>query len=194
MNYDPLQSSMFSYGSQVYGTSHATSDTDCVIVNPTFPDDVDGTETPDSLINTHLYREDTFQKMLDDHHVVAVECWLNPNSYVNSSSNLTFTLDPSKLRQSFSATASNSWVKAKKKMDRNLPSTYNLYVGQKSAWHALRILMFAADLIKQGDINYQVANCYYDDIMTMQTFDEISNKYKTLYNQFKSELRLLAPL
>ena len=104
-----------------------------------------------------------------------------------------FSLDKWKLRESFSHVASNSWVKAKKKL--TVEKDYDLYIGQKSLFHSLRLLSFAIDICELGEIKYDNESGLYKEIMSAETptWDYYYSKYHEIYNSLKSQLRELAP-
>lgn len=176
--------------SYLYGTNHSNSDRDYIIV----------VEDLSPYINKfqHVKDEDDFifysvdqwinkSKKLD---VEFIECTFAPEKFIIKQQ-LIFPININEnLRKSFSATASNSWVKCKKKL--TLDKDYAPYIGRKSMWHSLRILMFAIDVLNNQRINYQQANDLYTDIVNSEkNWDELKEKYQSLYNQLKSRLRQL---
>ena len=67
-------------------------------------------------------------------------------------------------------------------------------LARSQAWHAIRILDFACQIIENGGIiNYASCNRYYNDILNCGSWEEIEMKYRLVYNQYRSKLRLLAP-
>lgn len=101
-----------------------------------------------------------------------------------------FVLDLEQLRRSISGVVSNSWVKAKKKMAQG-----DDYIGRKSMWHSLRILMFGIQVAKYGKIvDFSEANEYYDDIVKGNApYSELVKVYKPIMNAKQSEFRVLCP-
>ncbi|MGW8181205.1 MAG: hypothetical protein ACWGQW_20945, partial [bacterium] len=103
-----------------------------------------------------------------------------------------FTLDLAKLRKSFSAKASNSWVKAKKKIE--VHQEYRL--GRKSLFHCLRILEFGTQIAMRGRIvDYSAANLVWEKIQEQgfETWQEYKDYWQPIYNNARTAFRLLAP-
>ena len=154
--------------------------------------------------------ESDFQKMIDDCTVLAIETICTPIDHVLYSNTekqkfkvsiyewntfKMFNFDKWKVRQQFSGTASNSWAKAHKKM--TVEKDLDMYRGQKSLFHSLRILMFANQICRFGYItNFQEArDLWYEiyDPLNEKTWDDYKAKYKPLYNKLRSELAILSP-
>lgn len=177
------------FGSQIYGTIHdRISDFDYVIV---------GAESNVqrvhyiSVIDEEYITADTFQKMLDDHKIKAIEVYFIGEQQLKSRGFI-FDLNLSKLRVEISSVSSNSWVKAKKKIE--VEEDY--YCGQKSLFHSLRILMFGIQIAKTGRINdFSCANHYYADIVRPQNTEwlPLKEKYQPVYNALSTEFKKLAP-
>lgn len=181
------------YGSRLYGTVGSFSDIDCIVihsnpekftVNP-FEDGVD------EKLNISVITAEEFQQRLDRFEPVAVECVIanmgNPNPQFKLNE---FT--PFQLRAAFSSVASNSWVKAKKKL--TVEDSYNLYIGLKSAFHAVRLLDFACQILENGTItNFQSMVEHYSGIMKCATWEEVHKRYDALYKSLHTKLRQLAP-
>ena len=55
-----------------------------------------------------------------------------------------------KIRNSFSHVASNSFVKCKKKIE--VEASYDPHTGRKSLWHSLRIVDFGIQILKHDKI------------------------------------------
>lgn len=191
---------IYPYGSRVYKTADEQSDTDLIVVS----------DSDDRLVETQLiwpgidltiWTAATYQQLLDDHDPSALECWHLPDDMAIRSRDFRFHLDLGKLRQSFSAKSSNSWVKAKKKI--KVHGEWRL--GLKSLFHSLRILGFGIQIAKTGRIaDYTCANHYWHDIMIQYygTLDagkepcwqDFKDYWQPHYNRLHSEFRLAAPL
>lgn len=202
----------FLRGSYVYGTSSPKSDIDHIMVVPDEYEDKLKSLFPDSeydeyefVINDLDYQIMTDRKFIEKvllHDVVAIEgLYLSEKLYNNFNPVVKgsldrykqiFTLDKWKLRQAFSHVASNSWVKAKKKM--TVEKDYDMYIGQKSLFHSLRLLHFAIDICEKGEIDYTGCVGLYNEIMYMQdpTWDKYYEKYHQMYNNLKTYFRILA--
>ena len=101
-------------------------------------------------------------------------------------------IDLPKLRESISKKSSNSWVKAKKKLQPLSPD-YAPKIGKKSAWHALRILAFGCQLAEHGKINVECMNHIYDSIMQCGEWADIDMQFRQTYNHLSTEFRKVAP-
>ena len=172
------------YGSQVYGTANKDSDYDYVIVGSEkeLGDKTNGQEVRDGLNNFHYYTNSHWAGLIAKQHIVALECL--------AYSKETFELDFAVLRSSFSEKASNSFVKAKKKLtvEQNQQR-----IGYKSLWHSIRIIDFGCQLVTHGTIvDFSSCNNLYRDIVyTNKSWEDLSKIYKPLYNAKKTEFKLL---
>ena len=98
----------------------------------------------------------------------------------------------SELRTTISEKASHSFVKAKKKIDKE----HDYYVGWKSLFHSLRILNFGIQVASKGKIyDYSAANPIWFEIRDAQryTWDYFKDKYQPVYNELATEFKKLAP-
>lgn len=182
---------LYPYGSRVYGTFNPLSDIDAIAV-------VESDEEFKYSVNKELgdvtvYSKPLFLKVLhEQHHISLLECiYLEDDEEWKD-----FELDLSKLRRAVSSVASNSFVKCKKKMRKN-SKDFAPYIGKKSIFHSLRILMFGIQIAKHGRIiDYTEANYLYDEIMEMDSvkWGDYKERYQPLFNELKSEFRILAPL
>lgn len=192
------------YGSQVYGTMTDKSDEDRVVVVPDKYSDYLDKHTngifeyrdPDYPVSDRQYMsESTFIKRIKDYDIMSIECLFCEHSYGMEKFSKYFIKNNWKIRESFCNVASNSWVKAHKKM--TVEKDLDVYKGQKSLFHCLRILMFGAQLCKYGKIvDFSQANDFWNDIyynMKDASWEEYKAKYKPIYNKLHSELVKLAP-
>ena len=181
---------VFPYGSKVYGTADPQSDTDLILV-------VDNDSEPEAQyklpgVDLTVWTVNKFQQLLLGHDPVALECWYLPKDMAFCSRNFVFDLDLGKLHKSFSAKASNSWVKAKKKMEVH----GEFRIGMKSLFHSLRLLGFGIQIAKFGKLfMYNEENSVWRDIVA-QNFDSwraYKDYWQPYYNRLHSEFRLVAP-
>lgn len=177
---------VYNYGSSVYGCTTEKSDSDFIVV-------VDSKEDLYYSINNEegdftVYSESLFIKRIEEHHISAMECiFQHPSDpFVKY-----FKLDSEKLRREISAVSSNSFVKCKKKM-----AIGENYIGKKSMFHSLRILLFGIQIAEHGRIvKYDIANHYLEELMFMDNrWDDVKKRFQPIFNQFKTEFKLLAPL
>ena len=183
---------IYEYGSIVYGTYvEGVSDRDYIVI---VDDHYQITDEQIELNNCHynIFSASRWQEKLNNNEVDALEVYFLPKKYVVKET-IAFktTIIPSKVREQFSRTASNSWVKCKKKL--TVEKDYNPRVGKKSLWHSLRIISFGTQILCTGRIcDYGILNHLYDKIVNndLNQWEYYYNNYKVLYNNMKSQFRL----
>lgn len=177
---------VYQYGSIVYGSHTPDSDSDYIVV-------VDSDEpllyysVREDDSDYTIYSPSYFIKKIKEHNISILECIFQSEDdpFVKH-----FTYNPENLRRSISAISSNSFVKCKKKIRDGEP-----YIGKKSMFHSIRILMFGIQIAKYGKIvDYREANELLPIIMNMSEWDEIKFVCQPIYNELKSEFKLLVPL
>ena len=183
---------VYLFGSRVYGTSNEQSDWDVIVVAN---NSVESTEIRNGLFNIHVYTPDKFKSDLDWHRPNNLECifapeWAKLKETIDYKSK--FKLDKSKLRHAFSHTSSNSWVKAKKKL--NLHDEY--LIGIKSLFHSIRIPMFGYQIATSGKIiDYSCANHIWDRLIKHKSrwdWENLDKEFRATHNEVLSELRKVA--
>ncbi len=186
---DPNILNAFMYGSRVYGTNHKDSDYDFICI----VEDKEKTNPLAQFGDVTNYSVDEFQELVNQHEISVLECLFLHNEFVlKQTKTFPFFLNKSKLRESISAKSSNSWVKCKKKF--LVEEDYNPYVGKKSAWHSLRILDFGKQIADhQKIIDFSTSNHFLSDIMQMNSWEELNEKYKPIYNSVASSFKQSAP-
>lgn len=182
---------LFPYGSRVYGNYKSDSDFDFIVVSDA-PSIKDNQEYRNGDINIHTWRKETYQKLLDEHKITALECYFLPdNLKIIEHFVPKFKLDKTKLRHEISAKTSNSYVKAKKK----LTVENETYIGQKSLFHALRIVDFGNQICLYGKIkDFSSSNDIFKEILKMSPeWTGLNQRWKPIYNSMMSEFRQMAP-
>lgn len=193
---------MFYYGSTVYGTITDKSDTDIVAI---VDDKIDLSEFTNGIWEYHLdnidyqfINESKFIEMVKNHHIVALEMLSLPSNRVIKGDvkkyEQYFVLDKWKLRQVISSIASNAFAKAHKKM--TVEKDYDLYRGQKSLFHSIRVMLFGIQIAKYGKIeDYTEANRYWTMISSMKDspWQVYKETFKPIINTIRSELVVLCP-
>lgn len=177
-------------GSHLFGTAHEDSDYDYIVVVENFVD-VPLTIDYDNKSFAVVHKE-TWDKLARKNQIEFFEAIFAPKdckikeTYVPN-----FQFNYEFVRRNFSHQASNSWVKCKKKL--TVEKDYSPYIGRKSMWHSLRLLMEEGQLLKYGKINdFRCANQYYDDIVnTAKTWQELKEKYQPIYNELHSKCKKL---
>lgn len=185
---------IYTYGSRVYGTANKNSDYDYVVVveNESAAARLEPFTRAENEDFT-IYTKEQFQKNIDMHEVSALECFFLPaDKVVKKTVDFSFTLDLGKLRTEFSQKSSNSWVKAKKKFV--VEKDYAPYVGQKSAWHSLRILDFGCQIAKDGKItNWSETNHLLPAILKMDSWEVMDENLRLINRSKNTEFKKLAP-
>jgi hypothetical protein len=194
----------YPYGSQIYGTADEHSDRDYIVVDSSS----NFCEIQSSDATTTTYTPRRFQELIDAHEISVLECIFLPDDKIcqkfidddgmefqepiHFPPSSSFILDLNKLRISLSAKSSNSWVKAKKKIDQH--QEYRL--GRKSLFHALRILNFGLQIAERGRIvDYSASNHYLRKIQE-QGFDSwqpYKDYWQPIFNELKTQFRFVAP-
>jgi hypothetical protein len=182
---------VYLYGSHVYGTDDEESDVDHIFVVDTQRDKE--CQLFAGKYNVTSYPVSYFQHLINEHSVTALECFFLPHGCKIELHRFEFDLSLAKLRKSFSAKSSNSWVKAKKKID--VHSEYRL--GRKSLFHSLRIIDFGIQIAEYGEIrDYRRINHSWE-VIQQQGFTEwqrYKDYWQTVYNTLRSKFREVAPL
>ena len=162
----------FERDSFVYGTANKSSDKDMVFVVPdSFSEFLDNYPNsiyeynPPTNIQSVQYKlfarpdfqfltESTYINLIRKFDIMAMESLFIPSEFIyfgNPDNYIQYFNKDDKwgIRQSISATASNSWAKAHKKM--TVEKDLDIYKGKKSLFHSLRILMFGNQLCEFGN-------------------------------------------
>lgn len=172
------------FGSHMYGTNNGNSDNDYVLIAQA-NERLEYNTVDDKGNDCIVYDVDSFADAIADMKMQAVEVALY-NGVLKR-----VIVDLEKLRREVSSIASNSYVKCKKKL-----ADGEDYIGLKSLFHSLRILMFGTQIARFGKIiDWQCANEYYDEIFAIGAdWDSLHKRFKPVYNQLKSEFKKYAPL
>ncbi|MBQ8806427.1 MAG: nucleotidyltransferase domain-containing protein [Bacteroidaceae bacterium] len=183
---------IYPYGSMVYGTyEEGKSDKDFIVIVPTYLQHLDKQQWECDDEQYSIYSVNTWREKLNRHDIDALECQFLPNWLViKQLVCFDFTLKTALIRQSVSGTASNSWVKCKKKL--TIQKDFAPRVGKKSLWHALRILDFGTQLmIHKRIINYGSCNSCYDEIVNcpVDNWGYYKEFYQPIYNSMKSQFK-----
>lgn len=183
---------IYHYGSFVYRTFvEGVSDYDYIVVVPDTMRELDEQQFECDNCQYTVHSAKSWQKMLDRCDVDAIECYFLPEKYIVKETTVFIAdITKSKVRNSFSHVASNSFVKCKKKLE--IEESYNPVVGKKSLWHSLRIVDFGVQILQHGKIvDYGSMNELYDEIVRADENDweYFKQKYKPMYNALKSKFR-----
>lgn len=201
----PNGSTLYPYGSRVYGTATKDSDYDFQIIlsDKDFKREDWRNALAQTGLDLHVWSRSQWIDALNDHRVYALEChFLSKSRMVNNSMYMVdrlnsmkfpFKLDKAKLREEFSRVASNSWVKAKKKLI--VEADYNERIAKKSIFHSFRILDFGVQIAKEGRIvDYNSMNEIYHEIMSLPAdWETIDAALRGRHNALASEFRSVCP-
>lgn len=194
MNFNELMSSnkiiaKVPYGSHVYGTADYNSDHDYIIVVE------DGVKHDDQYIRSDgdysVFSASHFQQLLDEQYISVIEAYFT-TPVEGSLSRFVYSLNKSKLRESISQRASNSYVKCKKKLT---VEDGQQRIGTKSLFHSLRMLTFGIQLAENGKItDFSAANHYLERINEIgYDWDALKTEFQPIYNSLSSKFREVAP-
>lgn len=186
------------YGSRVYGTATEESDYDFIAIDE---GSWEKKEFVINNINITRYGINSFKDTLFQNEISALETWFLPVSLCPDIEKLhkwfegvPFLMNFGTLRSSISQKASNSWVKAKKKL--TVKEDFNYWVGKKSLFHAFRILDFGCQIAETGKIfDYSHANNYWERIKAIDSADwqVYYDTFKKEFNELHSKFKKLAP-
>ena len=178
---------IYVFGSRVYSTHSDNSDWDIIMVAN---NSVEAIELKGEKYNIHIYTPDKFKEDLEWHRINNLECIFAPD-WAKIQENITYDLDIdlSKLRHAISHISSNSWVKAKKKIELG-----EYYIGIKSLFHSLRIPMFGTQIASTGNIyDFEVANTIWEKLTSKEwTWDELDSEFRELRNSILTDFRKVA--
>jgi len=185
---------IYQYGSHVYGTVGPQSDFDVIAVS----------DIEESHIQFHwkdfnctVFSTEEFETRLAEHDMTMLECIFLPDKFIISNCKdyrKTFELDKYQLRRAVSKKASNSFVKAKKKLI--VKESFDPYVAKKSLFHSLRIPIFGMQIAEYNRIiDYQAANQFWPQIRDCGHNDwgYYQKKFKPVFNKIMTEFRKRAP-
>lgn len=180
--------------SHTYGVANLTSDRDYIIVVKDYPAPEYLKERildTDGIYNDIAYvKKSSWERLAKNNSVEFLECVFLPEQYKHKEDFIpAFEFDYEKVRRNFSEKASNSWVKCKKKL--TIEKDYAPYIGKKSMWHSLRLLMFGIQLCTYGKItNYTEANKYYRNIVNgPNNWEQLKEQFQPVYNRLKTKFK-----
>ena len=183
---------VYHYGSFVYGTfQKEISDYDYIVIIPDKFSDLDKEQFETDDCQYSFYTQSTWQEKLNNNDVDAIETYFLPQEFIiKETVKFQTEIKKEKIRENFSKTASNSFVKCKKKLI--VEKDFAPRVGKKSLWHSLRIIDFGTQILKYGKIkDYTSTNYLYDEIVNYEdnNWKYYKEKYQQLYNKMKTEFR-----
>ena len=200
---------VYKYGSSVYGTKTEKSDLDIIYIADNDKEIYEVFQSKDfpfcsgytEKVDLHYISKESFLNLLNRHDIMALEVYYQMRD--DQRLMFPFNLNLDTLRRSVSAVCSNSWSKARKKLE--IPEEDD-YIGLKSLFHSIRILSFGIDIAKDNKIDYlnvlidgEKISCSNFWHSLQQKYEsgwrwpEFKAKYTPLQNANATEFRKLAP-
>jgi predicted nucleotidyltransferase len=179
--------SAYVYGSRIYGTYTDESDWDISLIAK---NSVESIEIKSDKYNIHIYTLDRWIKDLEWHNPKCLECHFAPeNAILLEEHRHKLILELPKLRHAISHTSSNSWVKARKKIESG-----EYKIGIKSLFHSIRIPMFGSQIAKNSRIDdFSCANKLWKDLCSEEwDWESLDKEYHQMRNNVMSNFRNLA--
>lgn len=180
------------FGSTVYGTRTERSDIDIIAICESEEDLYNVHQSKDYQefsdysrdVDLHIISTKTFQELLNNHDIMALETYYQMSE--DDKELFNFTLDLDKLRRKVSAVCSNSWSKARKKLD--IPEEDD-YLGLKSLFHSIRILSYGIDIAKDSKIDFKNVLINNEKISCSDFWNQIQYEYNQgwRWKEFKAE-------
>ena len=193
---------VYLYGSRLYGVADEKSDYDYIVIVDMIKNDYLQYESKE--LDIHVISESYYKKLLDKHSIMALEVYYHSKDFLQDYFEFNLSLDT--LRRKISAVVSNSWAKARKKLD--IPEEDD-YLGLKSLFHSIRILSYGIDIARDGNIDFknvlinpdsrEKISCSNLWNRILQKYEsgwrwvEFKKKYTPLQNSNATLFRLLAP-
>jgi len=173
------------FGSRVYGTASEDSDWDIILIANTSTYEI---EIKSGDLNIHVITPDIALKYAKENHIKAIECIFAPDWARIIEFPFNFVYKENSFRHNISHTVSNSWVKAKKKIEQG-----DYYIGIKSIFHSLRIANFGIQYSKSGSIEFDSCNWIWNEITEREwDWTQLKERWQPLRNEYLSEFRQLA--
>lgn len=185
---------IYVYGSRVYGTARDGSDWDIIMIASHLLAHEEKRATVNgALLNIHIITPDKFTSDLKLPNIMNLECLFAPEwAKLQEKMVLSTEINIKKLIKNNLAQSYSSWNGGKLKIQK-----YDIYRGQKSIFHSLRMLMFAIQIAEHGKIiDYSEANSLYSEICDCEEFewDYFKEKYLPLKVKLEEKLKSLAPV
>lgn len=173
---------IYLYGSRVYNTAREDSDLDFKVIASTI---TKHTEYNDGEYNVHVWTPDVFRDDLFEHNISALECVFAPDfARIEEKVNYRQQFVPNKykMQKSCLSESHSAWIRGKMKLMDG-----DIHRGQKSIFHAIRILVFGLQVIKYNAIvDFSEANGYYEAVMGLESVNW--NDFKEEFLEKKREL------
>lgn len=173
----------FRVGSRVYGNARPDSDQDFLAVladrgarkDLAFGDEV----------NVIVQGGDDFQRALDEHSMVALECWFAPREHrlIEPRPPFSFSLDRRRLEASARERSRSDFDKGKKRFDDEPGPS------RKKIYHALRVAAFACQIARHGKlVDFGQASPWLAELETLETWSDVEARFGPLHRALLDEL------
>lgn len=175
------------YGSRVYGTSDGQSDWDISLIAKT---SVEAIEIKTEKFNIHVYTWDRWIADLEWHNPKNLECHFAPDwAVLLEKQRHNLVINEARLRHAVCHVSSNSWVKARKKIEGGEYRT-----GVKSLFHSIRIPMFGTQVASTGSIgDFSCANELWKEIDSKEwDWSSLDERFRNERNSVLTEFRKFA--
>lgn len=160
---------IFQYGSRVYGTNRLDSDYDVIVIACTMDTHKENyCKIGDKLLNIHVFTPDVFKEALNTHNIMNLECYFLPEHFILLNKQpLELNLNQKALVKNILGQSYNSWHGAKVSFNQSDPVR-----GTKGAFHAIRMLIFAIQILEHGRItDYAAANHIFKSMSATNEFE-----------------------
>lgn len=183
---------IFQYGSRVYGTNRLDSDYDVIVIACSMDVHKEKNYNLDGkILNIHTFTPDAFNEALKRHDIMNLECLFLPEQFIIfNSTPLQVQISKKGLTKNILAQSFNSWRGAKMCMFNG-----DIYRGIKGAFHSIRMLIFAIQIIESGRIiDYSAANYLYKEMNESEEYewDFFKENYLPIKIKFEEQLKNLA--
>lgn len=183
---------VYKYGSSIYGTKTEKSDLDIIYIADTEKEIYEVLQSKDfpfcsgylEKVDLHYISKESFIKLLNEHDIMALEIYYQMRD--DERLKYSFNLNLDTLRRKISAVCSNSWSKARKKLD--IPEEDD-YIGLKSLFHSIRILSFGRNIAKDNKIDYLNVLIKNEVVKSKDFWLQLENEYNSgfRWKEFKSK-------
>ena len=175
---------IYLFGSRVYQTATSESDYDIIVVASSLNE---ATEIRHKDLNIHVHTPDKFIRDLKDLDMHNLECiFAPPDAKILERVNYAdanFKINPEQMKYKAMNQSFSSFHKAKLKM-----YDADTYIGAKSLFHSLRILLFAKQILKYGRIiDFTEANNFWGEIKNDLTLTKSETDGDQLWRYFKDK-------
>jgi len=149
---------IYMYGSRVYGTDRNDSDYDFLVAASSIDRHK---EINDGEYNIHIWTLDAFMDKVVKHEMLALECvYAPPYAVIMQRKPIELKFNMHRLKSAALSQSHNSWANGKMKLKE-----CDIFRGQKSIFHSLRILDFAKQILNKGKIvNFYSMNHIWKEI------------------------------